>query len=227
MRLGIIGSSGGSVLASAVACLEAAHKKIDLVVVSDRNCGLIDWAKKNNYPTAEIAYQDAATFSTDALSYLLAQGVQHVLLFYTRKVSDPLINNLSIYNIHPSLLPSFKGLYGVQDALKAGSRVLGATLHVVDENLDTGRNIAQIATGLPIDVSEQMANKISYLQKVYLTLLWYELVNESGMKINKDTHSVCFEKKLSSTVNCSPSIVDQSLLEQFNILQNKENYHVT
>ena len=227
MRLGIIGSSGGAVLASAVKCLEAAHKKVDLVIVSDRSCGMLDWAKERNYPTAEIAYQDAATFSSAALNYLLSHGVQHVLLFYTRKVSEPLVNGLPTYNIHPALLPSFKGLHGVRDALKAGSRVLGATLHVVDEHLDNGSNVAQIATGLPIDVSEQIANKISYLQKVYLTLLWYELVNESSMKINKDTHSIVFEKTLSSTVNCSPSIMDQALVAQFNILQKKENYHVT
>jgi len=48
-----------------------------------------------------------------------------------------------ILNIHPSLLPSFKGASGIKDALKSGARVTGVTVHFVDEEMDHGPIVLQ------------------------------------------------------------------------------------
>ena len=50
-----------------------------------------------------------------------------------------------IVNLHPSLLPAFKGARAIEQALEYGVKVFGATIHYVDESLDGGRIIAQRA----------------------------------------------------------------------------------
>jgi phosphoribosylglycinamide formyltransferase-1 len=49
----------------------------------------------------------------------------------------------NLINTHPSLLPAFPGAHAVRDALAAGVKVTGVTIHVVDEGVDTGPHIAQ------------------------------------------------------------------------------------
>lgn len=173
-RRGIIGSSGGSALQAALQCLRAAGRAVDLLVLTDRECGLGRWARAEGFETRQYAYRDAGAFSTDVHEALRAGGCSDALLFYTRRVSDPLVTGCSVSNIHPSLLPAFPGLHGVDDALAAGVRLLGATLHRVDRDLDTGPISAQVACALPPQCVPGLAHRLSYLQKVWLTLLWLE-----------------------------------------------------
>jgi phosphoribosylglycinamide formyltransferase-1 len=64
-------------------------------------------------------------------------------------------------NIHPSLLPSFKGLHPQQQALDAGVRIAGCTVHYVTPELDAGPIIAQVAVPvLPGDTAETLADRI-------------------------------------------------------------------
>jgi phosphoribosylglycinamide formyltransferase-1 len=59
-----------------------------------------------------------------------------------------------IINIHPSLLPAFPGAHAVRDALAAGVAVTGATVHLVDEGVDTGPVIRQTEIAIPAGISE-------------------------------------------------------------------------
>jgi len=59
-----------------------------------------------------------------------------------------------VINIHPSLLPAFPGRHGVRDALAAGVRVSGCTVHLVDEGVDTGPILAQAAVPVFEDDTE-------------------------------------------------------------------------
>jgi len=66
-----------------------------------------------------------------------------------------------ILNIHPALLPSFKGTHGVKDALKYGVKVTGPTCHFVDEELDNGAIILQETVSVSSDDTEEtLHNKI-------------------------------------------------------------------
>ena len=226
MRLGIIGARGGSALAAAVECLHQAGKTTDLFIVVDRACGVLQWANDQKFPAREILYKDCSTFSSNALKYFRDNGVEQVLLSYTRRVGEPLIGGLPVLNIHPSLLPSFRGLNGVADALKAGVRILGASLHGVDAGLDTGPIVAQVATGLPIGATAEMANKISFLQKTYLILVWYELVHDFKLSVDINSRSVHFDRTPPTGIAMSPAIETTALLDAFNLLQEKENCYV-
>jgi phosphoribosylglycinamide formyltransferase-1 len=69
-----------------------------------------------------------------------------------------------LINIHPSLLPEFKGADAVGDAIKAGAKISGCTVHFVREEMDCGPIINQVSVEvLPTDTKEILAAKI--LQK--------------------------------------------------------------
>jgi len=74
------------------------------------------------------------------------EGIEIVVLAgFMRLLSPYFISRYHsrILNIHPALLPSFKGTHGVRDALKYGVKVTGPTVHFVDEDLDAGPIILQ------------------------------------------------------------------------------------
>jgi methionyl-tRNA formyltransferase len=70
----------------------------------------------------------------------------------------------------------------VTQSLTAKSKILGATLHQVDEGIDTGPIIAQVACSFPSDVTVQLAHRLSYIQKVWLTLICYENIEKSTIE---------------------------------------------
>jgi phosphoribosylglycinamide formyltransferase-1 len=87
----------------------------------------------------------------DTWAEILAQSIDHfnpdliVLAGFMKILPASFISKYKsrIINIHPSLLPLFPGAHGVRDALLAGVTKTGATIHVVDEGVDTGPIIAQ------------------------------------------------------------------------------------
>lgn len=180
LRLGVISSSGGSALAAANDCMISSGKNIEWIVITDRQCGIEDWARVNGHVVHRLAYTSAEEFSKNAFLFFEEMGCSSVLLFYTKRVAKPLIDRKDVWNIHPSLLPAFSGLNGVRDAISAGVRLLGATLHRVDSGLDTGEIVAQVAAPLPSDASQSAANYLSYLQKVWLVLVWIDQLEVLG-----------------------------------------------
>lgn len=142
--------------------------------MTDRPCGLADWASTHAKASRLVPYKERQQFSQDAATYLKQHGVKRVLLFYTRLVSEHLFAPLETSNIHPSLLPSFPGMGALAKSLASKDRVIGATLHFVDAGLDTGKIVQQVKTNADGNMKMAMAARISYAQKVWLTLLWYQ-----------------------------------------------------
>jgi len=82
---------------------------------------------------------------------------------YMRLVSDGFVRHFEgrLMNIHPSLLPSFPGLHAQRQALRHGVKLAGATVHFVDEGIDTGPIVLQAA--VPVrddDTEETLAGRI-------------------------------------------------------------------
>jgi len=85
-------------------------------------------------------------------------GVDLVLLAgYMRVLTENFVQNYQgrLINIHPSLLPSFPGLNAQKQALEAGVKVTGATVHFVDEGLDSGPIIIQSPTRVEENDTEE------------------------------------------------------------------------
>jgi len=206
--LGIIGSSGGSALAAAATCLKEAGIEQPWIVVTDRTCGLSEWGGREGYPTRVLAYEGAEDFSARACDFLLQRGATRALLFYTRRVASPLIDRILVSNIHPSLLPEFPGLGAVRKALAAKREILGATLHRVDEGIDTGSILAQVTTRLRVGASREEAERISHLQKTWLTLYWQQQL-DARATMRPDLASAFSRLKLRLDCPGELNVVDQ------------------
>ena len=121
------------------------------LVLADRPCPAIDWAREQSIPTAVVRpadYSDPAAWDRAVLGALQASEARVVALAGLMRVVGPA--TLAAFrgrmlNVHPSLLPAFPGAHAVRDALAAGVRVSGVTVHVVDEVLDGGPIILQEA----------------------------------------------------------------------------------
>lgn len=94
------------------------------------------------------AYASKADYEAEIVRKLDAESVELVCLAgYMRIISDVLLKAYDgrIINIHPSLLPAFRGAHAVEQAVEYGVKVYGITIHYVNSELDGGRIIAQKA----------------------------------------------------------------------------------
>lgn len=180
-EIGVICSSGGGAFLSALACGEVARLPLRTSVVVDRECGMRDAARACELPVAEFGYENREQFSLEAAAYFADRGCRNVVMFYSRLVNPDAFHNrdIELCNVHPSLLPAFPGMGAVRQAYRAGTRMLGTTLHLVDDGLDTGPILEQVAVGVDGLQTRQRLEHLSYLQKVFLTLVWFERVLET------------------------------------------------
>lgn len=138
------------------------------VVISNKaDAFALERAKKAGIPSVYINPHDHAhreSFDQKALEILKEFKVDFVVLAgYMRLVSSKFIDHYpnKILNIHPSLIPSFKGLHGIKDAFDYGVKVTGITVHFVTEQMDEGAIIAQeVVKVSPKDTLKTLSEKI-------------------------------------------------------------------
>jgi len=152
-RLGILLSGRGSnfvALAEAIAARQI-PAEIALVVSNVAAAPGLAHARHLGIPTAlhpHRAEESRAAHEARVLSALAAAGVDWVCLAgYMRLLSPEFVARYPrrMLNIHPSLLPAFPGLHAQRQALAAGVKVSGCTVHFVDEGLDSGPIVVQRA----------------------------------------------------------------------------------
>ncbi|MBI4591145.1 MAG: phosphoribosylglycinamide formyltransferase [Candidatus Rokubacteria bacterium] len=163
LRIGVLASGRGSNLQAIVDAIEGGRLDCRLaVVVSDRaDCQALDRARKHGVEAVFVdpkGYADRETFDRAVLAVLAEHRVELVCLAgYMRIVTPIFVRALSgrIMNIHPGLLPAFPGLHAQRQALEHGVKVSGATVHFVDEGVDTGPIICQAAVPVREDDTEE------------------------------------------------------------------------
>lgn len=121
-----------------------------VIIITDHgDAGIVERSKGWNIPIVVIErsdFQSKADFELAQLQVLAPYDVDGIVLAgYMRIVGAPLIEAYEhkILNIHPALLPSFPGLHGHQQAIDAGVKITGCTVHFVDVGMDTGPIIMQ------------------------------------------------------------------------------------
>lgn len=121
-----------------------------VIIITDHgDAGIVERSKGWNIPIVVIErsdFQSKADFELAQLQALAPYDVDGIVLAgYMRIVGAPLIKAYEhkILNIHPALLPSFPGLHGHQQAIDAGVKITGCTVHFVDAGMDTGPIIMQ------------------------------------------------------------------------------------
>src|SRR5699024_7651303 len=123
-------------------------------------------------------FASKSEYEKTVLQRLKRANVQWIVLAgYMRIIGEDLLEAYpnKIINIHPSLLPSFPGKDTIEQALEAGVKVSGVTIHYVDEGIDTGPIIAQEpVTVFPKDTSASLQQRIQQVEHV----LYTKIVNE-------------------------------------------------
>lgn len=173
--IGVVVSSGGSVVATAVEVLRAAGRDPVVHVVTDRPCGMEAHAERLGLAWVRIEEPDRAAFSARAARHLLEDGAcRWTCLFFSRLVDASAFAPRPCVNVHPSLLPAYPGFRAVERLHADGGSVLGATAHLVDDSTDGGPIVAQVAWPVPAGMSLQSLQRLSFAQKLHLMLALVE-----------------------------------------------------
>ena len=168
-KVAVLISGRGSNMQSLVrACADPDYPAEIVLVLSNRaDAAGLDFAREAGIPTAVISHRDfpdRAAFDAAMEEEILQHGAELICLAGFMRLLDSRIIEAwqdRMINIHPSLLPSFKGLDTHERALEAGVKLAGCTVHFVRPEMDTGPIIAQAAVPvLPDDTPDSLAARI-------------------------------------------------------------------
>ena len=151
--IGVLISGRGSNLQSIIDAIAShrLHATIAAVVSNRSDAQGLQRARDAGVDAVHLSprdYSDRDAYDRAVAELLLARGVELVCLAgFMRLVGRPLLDAFPnrILNVHPSLLPSFPGLDAQRQALEHGVRVTGATVHLVNAELDGGPIVLQAA----------------------------------------------------------------------------------
>jgi len=136
--------------------------KIKLVISNKKEAKGLAYAKKNKI--VNYAIEKKPQFEKKALSYLKKNKINLLCLAGFMKIlSKEFIkkSKFKIINIHPSLLPKYKGINTHERAIKAGDKYAGSTVHYVTAKLDSGKKILQTKVKiLKKDKPNSLANRV-------------------------------------------------------------------
>ncbi len=183
MRLAVLASGRGSNLQAIADAIADGHLAAELVgVFSDKpGAFALERARRLGVPAVAVRPRDFATRPAhDEQLFSQIDAVDPDVIVcagYMRLLSEPAVSARQgrIINIHPSLLPAFKGLHTHQQALDAGASVHGASVHYVTPELDGGPVVAQVRVPVePGDDAERLAQRVLAREHPLLlaTLQW-------------------------------------------------------
>ncbi|MCI6273246.1 MAG: phosphoribosylglycinamide formyltransferase [Coriobacteriaceae bacterium] len=158
IKLGVLISGSGTNLQALIDAIAAGRldASIGLVVSSRPSAYGLKRAEAAGIQTLTLSkeiYADPMVADEIIASELRRAGVDYVLMAgYMRMVHDPILAAFPnrVVNIHPALLPSFKGAHAIQDAFDYGVKVTGVTVHFANSDYDCGPIIAQ----RPVEIGE-------------------------------------------------------------------------
>lgn len=152
-RLAVFASGSGTNFEAIVTACEQGvlDAEVVLLVCDKPEAQVVERAARHGIETFAFVpkeYASKADYEREIVARLDAVGAELICLAgYMRIVGDVLLGAYGgrIINVHPSLLPAFRGAHAIEQALEYGVKVFGVTIHYVDAELDGGRIIAQRA----------------------------------------------------------------------------------
>jgi len=162
LRVGVLASGRGSNLRAILSGVEARRIRAEVVVVlSDRSgAGALDIARDHGVEALVLdptPHPGREGYDRALIALLEERRVGLVCLAgYMRILGPVFVRHFEgrLLNIHPALLPAFPGLHAQRQALEHGVRIAGATVHFVDEGVDTGPIVLQAAVSVRQDDTE-------------------------------------------------------------------------
>lgn len=151
LKIGVLVSGSGTNLQAFIDAIAAKEldAEIVLVVSSRPDAYGIERAKAANIPVLVLnkgVYADPEAADVRIVVALQEAGAEYVFMAgYMRMVTPVMLDAFPnrVVNLHPALLPSFKGAHGIQDAFDAGVKYTGVTVHFANAEYDKGPIIAQ------------------------------------------------------------------------------------
>jgi phosphoribosylglycinamide formyltransferase 1 len=163
MNIAVLCSGSGTNLQAIIDGVKTGYipATIALVISDNRQALALERASKAGIETLVLDKKNFKTredFDKEIIKNLKKKDVALVVLAgFMRLISPYFVKEYKnrIMNIHPALLPSFKGTRGIKDALEYGVKVTGPTVHFVDDKLDNGPIIMQKAVEVKDDDTEE------------------------------------------------------------------------
>lgn len=159
LKIGVLISGSGSNLQAIIDRIDQGtlDAEIVLVISSRPDAFGLTRAEKAGIPTLALnreVYQDAPAANKRIADALKEAGAEYVIMAgYMRKLTNEVLDAYPdrVVNLHPALLPSFKGAHAIEDAFNFGVKVTGITVHFANEDYDKGPIIAQRAVEIRED----------------------------------------------------------------------------
>ena len=167
MRLGVMCSGEGTNFENIVH--SCPKHEVVLMVYNKKKCKARKRAERLDIPSCYSKDEDEiiALFNAYQVDMIVMAGWMKIV---SKKFVDEFAGR--IINLHPSLLPKYKGLHAIEQAMKAGETETGATVHFVNEHLDSGAIIRQQEVPiLPGDTVESLQRAIQQAEHYLLPLV--------------------------------------------------------
>ena len=137
-RLGVMCSGNGSNFENIVRTCK--DHEVMLMIHNKKKCGAAKRAEKIGIPHCYVNHKN----EEQMIQLFQAWNIDLIILAgYMRIIKQPNNFPCPIINVHPSLLPKYKGLHAVEQAINSKDRVTGCTVHYVNDELDGGEIIEQ------------------------------------------------------------------------------------
>jgi formyltetrahydrofolate-dependent phosphoribosylglycinamide formyltransferase len=169
LRLGVLGSGEGSNLRAIVDAISHETLEAEIVIaISDQSDSrFLKLAKAEGIPTQHVQGGANPRRFDDAGQQAIAEHLQQaevdvvVLIGFMRILKEPVLSLYAdrLVNVHPSLLPKFKGANAVQMALDEGELETGCTVHLVTPEIDAGRILAQAKVPILVGDSAEILHQ--------------------------------------------------------------------
>ena len=175
LKIGVLLSGSGTNLQAIIDEVRDAALPVDIVkVVSSRPDAYgIERAQQAGIPVVVLnrqIYADPQAADQMIVDELRAAGAEYVVMAgYMRKLTPVVLEAFPdrVLNLHPALLPSFKGAHAIQDAFDAGVKVTGVTVHFANEDYDKGPIVAQepvrVEEGWTVDELEAAIHAVEHV----------------------------------------------------------------
>ena len=158
MRIGVMCSGNGTNFENIVTNPLCNTNEVVLMIYNKKKCGAVKRASKWGIPHCYVSHKDEDRM----IELFKAWNVDLIIIAgYMRVIKNPSAFPCPIINVHPSLLPKYKGLNAVEQAMEAGEIETGCTVHYVNEELDGGEIIMQGEVAiLPEDTIKSLTKAI-------------------------------------------------------------------
>jgi len=197
MKFAVFVSGNGTNLQAIIDAVKAGDIKgeVGLVFSNKRKAHGLKRAEAAGIPTLVMEpkdYTNKQSFERDIVLHLRAHKIKFIVLAGYMLILSPFFIKKypkKILNIHPSLLPSFKGKQGIKDAFTFGVKATGVTIHFVNEKMDNGPIIMQESLKiLEKDTLETLEEKIHKLEhRIYpkaIQMYLDERLHVKGRKVS-------------------------------------------